>query len=374
MVKVAIVILSYNTKKLLQQCLTSLFKVGNSKFEIRNSKPRKKFLSQFQRGRQILNSKSSNYKQKLSLEIEIIVIDNGSTDGSKEYLKKLKKLAARNWEISSPATHEISSDLRQSEINFRKRQRANFRQSPISQFPNFKVIFNNRNRGFIYSCNRGVKEAKGEFVVLLNSDVVPKKGFLEATLPHFRDPEVFAVSFNEQQFGWAKIWWRGGFIHHGVGGRPNKPHITAWASGGSAVFRKSIWEKLGGFDPLYHPFYWEDFDLGYRAWKAGYKIVWEPKAVVEHRHESTISRLDRQYVEIIKERNQLLFIWKNITNRWWRISNILGVMLRILLGPNYLKVVWSAWRRYRRFAQTKSSKVEQEKLSDKEVVGLFKND
>jgi len=295
---------------------------------------------------------------------EVIVVDDGSTDGSKEYLKKL---ASRNWEISSPSAREIKK------LNFSPRQRANFssddKSEQISQFLNFKVIFNRKNRGFIYSCNRGVREARSEFVVLLNNDVVPKKGFLEAALPHFKDPKVFAVSFNEQQFGWAKIWWRGGFIHHGVGGAGKKPHITAWASGGSAIYRKLIWQKLGGFDPLYHPFYWEDLDLGFRAWKAGYKIIWEPKAIVEHRHESTISRLDRRYVEVIKERNQLLFIWKNINNPWWRFFNILGIILRCFLGPNYLKVVWSAWRQYQKLGKPK---VRQGERDDQKILALFK--
>ncbi|MCD6225484.1 glycosyltransferase family 2 protein [bacterium] len=258
---------------------------------------------------------------------EVIIVDDGSTDGSREYLEKLKK----------------SKRL--------------------------KVILNKQNRGFIYSCNRGVKEAKGDFIILLNNDVIPQKGFLKPALKHFENPKVFAVSFNEQQFGWAKIWWRGGFIHHGVGGRPNKPHISAWASGGSAVYRKSIWEELGGFDPLYHPFYWEDFDLGYRAWKAGYKIIWEPKAIVEHRHESTISKLDKEYVTIIKERNQLLFIWKNIEVKWWRIANLFGMIFRCLLGPNYLKVVWYAWKQYCKLGRPKAFGG---KRSDIQIINLFK--
>jgi GT2 family glycosyltransferase len=287
-------------------------------------------------GERLLRKNLLRVISSLHRRSEVIVVDDGSTDGSVRLVQSSKfKVQSRKLGI------------------------------------NLRLVKNVENRGFIYSCNRGMKEARGEFVVLLNNDVVPKKGFLEAALAHFRDPKVFAVSFNEQQFGWAKIWWRGGFIHHGAGGRPNEPHITAWASGGSAVFRKSIWEKLGGFDPLYHPFYWEDFDLGYRAWKAGYKIIWEPKAVVEHRHESTISKLDRQYVEMIKERNQLLFIWKNISDPWWRFSNISGISLRCLLGPNYLKVVWSAWRRYQEFGKPK---VTRGKLSDKEVIDLFKND
>lgn len=269
----------------------------------------------------------------LPKDTEVIIVDDGSTDGSREYLEGLGRLGKSGGPVS------------------------------------LKIIFNKKNRGFIYSCNRGVKAAGGEFVVLLNNDVVPRKGFLAPALAHFRDEKVFAVSFNEQQYGWAKMFWRGGFVEHKVGGRPKKAHISAWASGGSAIYRKSIWEKLDGFDKLYEPFYWEDFDLGYRAWKDGCKIIWEPKAIVEHCHESTISKLNKNYVSLIKERNRLLFIWKNVNNPWWRLTNIFGIIGRVVKGPGYLRVVWMALKRYWQFGRPKAK---EEKITDKEALELFK--
>jgi len=265
---------------------------------------------------------------------EVIVVDDGSSDKSVDYLhgKPLRKL------------------LNESQVKI-------------------KIIKNFRNRGFIYSCNRAAKEASGEYLVLLNNDVVPYRGFLERATSHFKDPDVFAISFNEGQFGWAKIWWRGGFIHHGVGGSGKRPHISAWASGGSAVFRKTMWEKLGGFDELFHPFYWEDFDLGYRAWKNGWKIIWEPEAKVSHKHESTTAKIDRSYLSLVKERNQLLFIWKNIKPTSWRVDNVFGIILRILVGPNYLKVLASAIRQYLRKGKPTSR---QGKLTDREIISKFK--
>ncbi len=254
---------------------------------------------------------------------EIIIIDNGSSDDSLNYLKNIKGI---------------------------------------------ELIANKENLGFSRACHQGINRARGEFIVLLNTDVLPQKDFLEAALKNFQDPQVFAVSFNEEKYGWAQIWWRGGFIHHGVGGYSKKPHISAWASGGSMVLRKSLWRQLGGFDLLYEPFYWEDFDLGYRAWKAGFKIIWEPKAIVGHEHEASTSKFSRDYVTLIKERNQLLFIWKNIDNFWWRFSNIFGMMLRATFGPNYLKVIFSALAQYRRHGKPRAAKG---KLTDQQVVALF---
>jgi len=270
--------------------------------------------------------------KRLNKRTEIIVVEDGSRDNSLRFLEELQKKLKKTGRV-------------------------------------LEIIKNRQNKGFIQGCRQGIKKARGELVVFLNNDVVPQKGFLTAVLPHFQDPQVFAVSFNEEQFGWAKIGWQGGFINHGVGGQGDKPHISAWASGGSAIYRKSIWNKLGGFDRLYEPFYWEDFDLGYRAWKMGYKIIWEPKAIVEHRHETTISKLDQSYVSLIKERNQLLFIWKNIDGFWRRATNIWGILRRIIGGPGYIKVVWAAWKQNKQFTP---AKIRKKKLTDDEIFKLFK--
>lgn len=278
-------------------------------------------------------------------DIEMIVVDNGSTDGSIKYVKELTGCG----------------------LQLKRAERKNAQSESCSRIT-VKLIENKTNLGFIRACHQGAKLAKGKFIVLLNNDVIPQKGFLDQILRHFDKPDVFAVSFNEQKYGWAKIWWRGGFIHHGVGGIQRKPHFSAWASGGSAVFRKSMWKKLGGFDELYAPFYWEDFDLGYRAWKKGWRIIWEPKAIVAHKHESTISKLDSNYVRLIKERNQLLFIWKNISDPFLRFTNPLGLFFRVLTGPNYIKVIIAAIKRYQQMGRPREAKSVR---SDREILKIF---
>jgi len=292
-------------------------------------KPRVSVVIPVWNGEKLLKKNLPLVFEALPENTEVIIIDDGSQDGSKKYLEKLK----------SPKKIIL------------------------------RILFNQKNKGFVYTVNQGAKEARGEFVLLLNTDVVPQKDFLKPALKLFEDKEVFAVSLAEQDYGWAKIWWRGGFIHIGDGGKSKSPHACAWASGGTGIFRKEMWQKLGGFDPLYSPYYWEDFDLGFRAWKQGWKIIWEPRAKVLHEHESSTSKINREYVNLIKERNQLLFIWKNISNPWWRFSNLLGMILRVFLGPNYLKVIFAAKKQYRRCAKPTAFTG---KLTDKEVVGLFK--
>jgi len=273
-----------------------------------------------------------------SCQTEIIVVDDGSTDESVEYLK------TQNSKLKSVcAGRTTTKNLK------------------------LKIVENKENRGFIYSCNRGVKEARGEVVVLLNNDVIPEKDFLRYVLPHFEDPKVFAVSFYEPNWSWAKIEWKKGFIEHSPGTKTNTTHVSAWASGGSAAFRKSIWQKLGGFDSLFAPFYWEDIDLSYRAWKRGYQIFWEPKAVVYHQHESTISRFSADYIRLISERNRLLFIWKNITSPRMMLEHKFWLGLKFIRNQGYFRPFLAALIKKPQILSRWLKEFKEKKVSDREI-------
>lgn len=185
-----------------------------------------------------------------------------------------------------------------------------------------KIVRNEKNLGFSSTVNRGVKEASGEVVVLLNTDVAPEKDFLDPLLKHFQNEEVFAVGCLDKSIENGKVVlrgrgigrWQRGFLVHSRG--EVDKISTLWVSGGSGAFRKSIWDKLGGFNELYNPFYWEDIDLSYRALKSGYKILFEPKSVVVHEHEkgSIKKKYSQSQVKRIAYRNQFIFVWHNATD------------------------------------------------------------
>ncbi|MBI2613516.1 MAG: glycosyltransferase family 2 protein [Candidatus Levybacteria bacterium] len=193
-----------------------------------------------------------------------------------------------------------------------------------------KVIKNEKNLGFSSTVNKGVKEAKGEIVVLLNTDVSPEKDFLSPLLSHFKDERVFAVGCMDKSIENGKTVlrgrgigsWKRGFLVHSRGG-VNKTG-TLWVSGGSGAFRKSIWDRLNGFNSLYSPFYWEDIDLSYRAVKSGYRVLFEPKSIVVHEHEKGAIKknLYPSQIKTIAYRNQFIFVWKNITDLDLQLSHI----------------------------------------------------
>ena len=180
-----------------------------------------------------------------------------------------------------------------------------------------KVIHNSQNLGFGASMNQGSALAKGDYLLFLNSDVRLIDDSYQKAVKEFADPKLFALSFqqlekNDELSLPNQGQFEGGLFQHSTktdaGVTP-----TLWAEGGSCLLSRQVFNELGGFDPLYSPFYWEDIDLGYRAWKMGYKILFYPPVVVRHEHSTTINKyFSKDAVEQINYRNQFLFVWKNM--------------------------------------------------------------
>jgi GT2 family glycosyltransferase len=226
-------------------------------------------------------------------------------------------------------------------------------------FPMVEVLRNVRNLGFGRTVIKGV-EAAGkmnkrtekqrnretkEYVILLNQDVNPDKNILKYLREDFEDESVFGVSFAEQQYGPTRGVFRDGLIvHESVDPIPKKLSRTFWVNGGSCAIRKKYWNELGGFNPIYDPGYWEDIDLSYRAHKRGWKVLWDPRAKVEHVRESTFGGkyYDQHYKRRVQERNHLLFNWLNLEDRGLRGKFYFSLLKRIAQHPGYLRIVWMA--------------------------------
>ncbi len=197
----------------------------------------------------------------------------------------------------------------------------------LSQFKGIRLTENKKNLGFAGAANRGAREASGKYLLLLNSDVALQDSNYKKSLKYFeKDASLFAVSFAQEEsdqkiVGKNRVYWKNGFFQHDSSS--TKKGITAWAEGGSAIFDKKKLDALGGFDELYSPFYWEDIDLSYRAWRAGYTVLFDPSILVIHHHGSTINKFfARSTINKTSYRNQFIFIWKNITDLTFIASHI----------------------------------------------------
>lgn len=245
-----------------------------------------------------------------------------------------------------------------------------------TDFPDIKLIIKSVNSGFSSTVNLGVAKSVGELVVLLNTDANPQKGFLRNALNHFENNQVFSVGCNVGG-AWAGGKFENGYFWHGQADKSkvdfSKAHQTLWASGGSGIFRKEIWQELAGLDELFDPFYEEDVDLGYRATKRGYINIWEPNCKVEHYKEEgvIVTNFKRSQIEKIAQRNQLLFIWKNITSPSLVRQHQLALAKMLLQHPKYWVIFINALAKSPQLLQKKSIEKRVAKLTDEQIFQIF---
>jgi GT2 family glycosyltransferase/glycosyltransferase involved in cell wall biosynthesis len=237
-------------------------------------------------------------------ENEILVVDNASTDGSADFLR--------------------------------------------AHFPRVKVLQLPRNLGFGGGSNAGFREAANDIVVLLNSDMRVDAGFLQPLLDGFTDDQVFAVScqifFSDpskkrEETGLTQGWWQDGNlrVRHRIDDAVTALFPCFYGGGGSCAFDRRKFLALGGFDPLLAPFYLEDTDISYMAWKRGWKVLYQPASVVWHEHRGTIGRrFSEARIQATLKKNFLLFAWKNI-HEWRKLAphfffTYAGALLSVLFG------------------------------------------
>ena len=154
--------------------------------------------------------------------------------------------------------------------------------------------------------------------------------FLAPLLDAFSNEKVFAVScqifFSDparrrEETGLTEgRWHRGGLqVGHRVDDSIAEPYPCFYGGGGSCAFDRQKFLELGGFDELFAPFYFEDADLGYLAWKRGWQVLYQPRSIVWHEHRGTIGRhYSEARIRAILDKNRLLFCWKNI-HEWRRL-------------------------------------------------------
>ena len=271
--KVSIVVLSWNTKDLLKKCLKSI-----------------------------------------PFYAEVIIVDNGSKDGTVHFLNSLK------W-------------------------------------PNLKIIKNKKNLGFAKGNNQGLEVAKGDFVMILNSDTIVQKGTLEKLVEFTKDTPLYAVSpllvnpngtiQEEYYMRFPNLWQIFGYHYPllrilfmrlplkwlAVSRMKKKPFEVEQLPGAALMAPKEVWQKVGLLDEDYQ-FLYEDVDWCWRAKKMRVKLMVVPEAKVTHLGGGSWKKklnwdgfeFYRDYFEAL-----LLFVRKNYGEgklKFFRFSLLLNFLLR----------------------------------------------
>jgi GT2 family glycosyltransferase len=293
---------------------------------------------------------AARFAREASAAVEIVVVDDGSTD-----------------ETVAWVTDQIA-DCR----------------VPL------RTIRHDTNLGFGEACNRGVRAAAHGLIFLLNNDIDVDRDALAPLVARFRaegDRALFAVHCRVRDFvtdhdvGTGKL---GGFARGFL--RVHRSYITRepttgpldsmFASGGSMMLDRVTFIELGGFDPLFAPFYLEDVELSYRAWKRGFTVGYEPRSVVRHRFSSTIGPSAGRRVPRISQRNRLIVHWIHLHDRRLLVSHVFWVLILVVaeplaLRPYFVGSVLDALGRLRTIRARRRDERRRARRSDREVLAIF---
>lgn len=249
------------------------------------------------------------------------------------------------------------------------------------KFPQVKVIVNVHNMGFSKTCNIGMDAVNHPVALCINNDVTVNIGLVSPLLKHFEDDDVFAVTpaiLSEREgqnqgvvIGmYGKGFIKGGFapIHETHGMREN-----LYAIGACVAYDMRKFRALGGYAEIYTPYLFEDVDISYRAWKRGWKCLYEPGATVYHYSSATIGKTKKRDKRTIYFRNRFLFHWINLTDPAFVLRNALVTLFRLAvsflwMNFTYYAAFWGALRRWEDVAALRNSERPYRKLGDAEII------
>lgn len=220
--------------------------------------------------------------EHIGSQSEVIVVDNGSSDGTIEYLEHYD--------------------------------------------PSPKVIRNPCNFGFSKANNQGFREASGKYMVTLNNDTVVHPLWLVKALEHLESDHSWGMVATQMRFlndqhliNSAGISVdRIGIAQDRFDGKPLaaseiSPKEVFGPSAGAAIYRRELIEELKGFDESFGS-YFEDVDLAWRARRAGWRCVYVPESIVLHAYSATSRRVPNMK-SFLLSRNRVWLIVKNASRK-----------------------------------------------------------
>ncbi len=248
------------------------------------------------------------------------------------------------------------------------------------EFPQVRAEQTPQNLGFQEANNYAVNLAESKIVMPMNNDIKLDPKALHYLALHFDNKDTFAVSgkifaFDQTTFLYGN---RGGYFHKGHFHLYEKPpedeSQTLFACGGAFMVNRQKYLDLGGFDSMYHPLYYEEIDLSYRALKRGWKVHYEPQSIAYHKVQATITRQEKlRRISLISARNNYLFIWKNILDRSMTLTFLFYIPLFLLrdlfrLKSRFWVAFYMALKRLPRALRGRSIEQSAVLYSDREIL------
>ncbi|HEY0896854.1 MAG TPA: glycosyltransferase family 2 protein [Sphingobacteriaceae bacterium] len=182
------------------------------------------------------------------------------------------------------------------------------------RYPSIRVVESETNEGFSVACNKGIHASVNDLILLLNTDIQLTPGYFDGMFKYFEAPDTFGVmgqirGIKGEIQDVARLFTRRGtkikantffYVDDSDFWTP-----TAYLSGANALIDSRKLKDIGGFDEVFSPFYYEDFELGVRAWRLGWKCYYHHANFCIHEHSATTKNYrTRNWVKAIFFRNR----------------------------------------------------------------------
>jgi GT2 family glycosyltransferase len=256
----------------------------------------------------------------------------------------------------------------------------------IEQFPGVKCIRNEKNSGFSVTANKGIRTAKYSWVLLLNSDVKLEPGYFQPLFKYTGRAGVFGIM--GRIIGWEDEIVQDGAKYpffHGVKFKTSGNYLLSdeskmqdglysmYISGANAFLNREIFLKIGGFNEIFSPYYAEDTELSFRAWRLGYTCLFDYNAVCRHKTSFTIkSTAKKKHVDIIYNRNKMYLhaIHLDFPNNFlWFLQLVFEVVSKtLLLKFNYTQSFFLFIKNYGKVR--KSRVILRQLTGDKKLISV----
>lgn len=185
-------------------------------------------------------------------------------------------------------------------------------------YPEIILLVNEKNSGFSFTCNQGIKIARMDLTLLLNSDVQLTPDYFASQWRYFTDPDTFGVMGRIMSKDGTKIedaarilFYKGCRIKANrfyYSSNPGEKLYTAYLSGANALVDTEKLKELEGFDEIYSPFTSEDSDLCTRAWLLGWKCYYEHDSICYHQVSGSIrTQVKSEFIKKVYFRNRFIF-------------------------------------------------------------------
>ncbi len=285
--------------------------------------------------------------------VSIIIPNYNGREYLENCFSSLAKLNYSNYEIIL-----VDNDSKDGSIKFTK-----------DNYPQIKVIHNKKNLGFAEANNIGYYEAKGDYILFLNNDIVVNPNFLTVLVEEIEkekyiggvQPKILQMNNHK------KLDCVGGFLtstgalyHFGYGKNADSPKynqrlLIFSMKGAAMLFKREVLEKVGLFDKSFFA-YFEETDLCHRIWLAGYKIFYVPRAIIYHKGGGTSGKMNSSYIQFNSFKNRINSYIKNLG--WLELLKILPLNIFFCLAvsivyPRYFIAIHKAiWWNIRHIKET----------------------